>query len=232
MSYIERKGRQIRFLNVDSITHDQWSEMLRKINYLGYGIPDTDDLKSYFEKQPWLNEDQSQVALEVLHGIYTPDLTFPQRIVTDILNDAKEFFGTTRNWNVAGYLLQDGTMLDFSDGQPIRSIDHRSIYQILERHLHRDIKPREGMDLFMNLGNIRLQNNSMDIIRPMTPEQKTTIAEYINNKPNPDFYVDISNKQGMTVESFHYEIAQPMQVFFDLENFFDTCSIKPTKFTM
>lgn len=49
------------------------------------------------------------------------------------IKKAEKFFGTTSNYNVAGYLLTDGKMLDFSgkhwgdDYSTSRQVDHRDV---------------------------------------------------------------------------------------------------------
>ena len=55
---------------------------------------------------------------------------------------AEDFFGTTRNYNVAGYLLPDGKMLDFSGrhwgdtSSDMRTVDHRDMKLVATPSTH------------------------------------------------------------------------------------------------
>lgn len=46
---------------------------------------------------------------------------------------------------------------------------------------------------FISLGNIRVLQNSIDIAKPPTAEQRTVLAKVINSYSNEELYVDINN---------------------------------------
>lgn len=76
------------------------------------------------------------------------------------INKAKEYFGLTDDPNEAGYILPDGTMLDFSGRHAGmshglgRAIDHRAVSSLLGKE---GLKMTEGMNAFMRLtGAVRI----------------------------------------------------------------------------
>ena len=82
------------------------------------------------------------------------------------VKDAKKHFGTTNNLLEAGYILNDGSLLDLSGKKfggeaNTRSIDHREINEI-----------NVDMDEFINDGNIRYMPESDTILFVGTPNPK------------------------------------------------------------
>ena len=45
---------------------------------------------------------------------------------------ARQHYGITFNPNKAGYVLRDGRMLDYSEGQYGRTLDHRDIENVMD----------------------------------------------------------------------------------------------------
>ena len=78
-----------------------------------------------------------------------------------IINEnAKSHFGVTDSPYEAGYLLTDGTMLDFSDGHNQKWLDHGEIKAVLDANqTQRD---------FVNMGNIRMS---------VTPSHSTMLLQ-------------------------------------------------------
>lgn len=84
---------------------------------------------------------------------------------TEYNNTAKEYFGTTDNLNVAGYILTDGELLDlsgrkFGGDSTTRSIDHREVSDAFD-----DV----SMEDFINSGNIRYMPESGNILMSDVP---------------------------------------------------------------
>lgn len=120
----------------------------------------------------------------------------------DIINKAVEHFGITDEPTEAGYILPDGRMLDFSDGQPFKRIfDHDRISEI-------------GISLtdFINLSVIRINfpnrfglqygsNVYIEIIKPLTNAQRRTISKAFRQ------YKHVANL-GLTVDvgTIEYDI--------------------------
>ena len=58
---------------------------------------------------------------------------------------------------------------------------------------------------FMNRGNIRLQNNGIDIIQKPNENQMSIIKDHILENRGGSYFVDISDKKGNTIKNFSYE---------------------------
>ena len=122
---------------------------------------------------------------------------------------AKEYFGTTNKWAETGWLLQDGTQLDFSgrhwERDPDNEIDlgegfysgHRNVehYEIAEafpelRELSKMEYRGEHLDKFLKRGNIRVVGAGMlDIETMPTEAQIEKLRGYF--RENIDKYIVI-----------------------------------------
>lgn len=116
---------------------------------------------------------------------------------------AKKYYGLTECFEFAGYLLEDGTMLNFSYGSYQRDEDHRSIGWFFK-----NAKSTAAMLKFMRRGNIRVMCNTnnycFEYIRKPTKEQIGRIREAYKiseNMPNFEFYLEKSDNHGRTLWS-------------------------------
>lgn len=133
------------------------------------------------------------------------------------VNDiAKKIFGETWSFSLAGYLLTDGTLLDFSQGQGTRTADHRSINMI------------DGMDMykFINLGNIRMMPESPGITLSQKPtyEQKQKLSMFISKygRRNGYFYMDVIDTNGDNIWNKEYDYPYAEIVLDDIDMWFDS----------
>ena len=118
---------------------------------------------------------------------------------------AKEYYGTTSKLSETGYILTDGSLLDFSGkkfgGTPDnRSIDHREIVDALDK---------AGMEEFINSGNIRYlpEGDKILLSNEPTPQQYKVIERIINNNGG-NITVELmndANKWGMNRNDFYGE---------------------------
>ena len=222
---IERKNDLIKFTDTSGISHDIWEKMLARINYLNYGIPDTDELKKYFDKHVFLQPDQSHEILKILNLMHDED-NISEDIINNANQKAKEYFGTTDRLSVAGYLLTDGDLLNFSYDGITRGIDHRDIKDVLE-----DIDTSEtnavAMIEFMNYGNIRLMSYGFDTTKRPTNKQRPLIAAFTKRlaKLGSDMQVDISNTNGDIIKSFSYDFPMYSEVMTDIDDYFNSIEI-------
>ena len=198
-----RKAVRVRFLDVKPVTEEQMSGILLRLNYLGYDFPDEDSVRDYFSGGVLLGEDQSRAVLSVMEGRpfrtgYNPDT------VKHTMERAVRNFGRTRDWKKAGYLLPDGTLLDFSEGQYRRVRDHREISGVV-RSL-KGTSQSEGMIRFMNFGAVRCQETGVDISAVLTKQQERALSFYMHAIVDSGdfFYVDISNENGKVVRAMEY----------------------------
>ena len=120
-----------------------------------------------------------------------------------LFDNAKKIFGTTYNWNTAGYILPDGTRLDFSgkregsSGQ-YREEDHRAILEAYGEDA--DMRGTEAMIDFMRRGAIRImpESGSINIQGTPTKAQLQALDGFIS-KMCGEVTIDIDNENGDTL---------------------------------
>jgi hypothetical protein len=145
---------------------------------------------------------------------------------------SKRYFGTTKNFKLGGYVMRDGTILDFSeisqgsDGLD-RYADHRYINRIIfDYETDEIISDIDAPDIweFIDLGNIRINYPiGFDLSQQMTSEQKNVIYKYIQQctKTNRNgFYITIF-KDGEAIKHFEYDKIYVDIIMRDLDRYFD-----------
>ena len=153
----------------------------------------------------------------------------------EVFDKAKERFGTTEDFGEAGYILPDGTMLDFSgrhqvdEGQDTshlrggRHVDHRDIKQLnYEKDGNTETGMNVSMEDFIGRGAIRIADNagSINLSQKPTPKQARTLRRYIQHN---DGYVTVEIGNGY--DSEHYgeydEGTKATKVMGDIDRYFD-----------
>ncbi len=143
---------------------------------------------------------------------------------TDEITEAsKKFFGTTYDWNKTGYLLTDGSQLDFSGkhqgyDEGMRVVDHREV-----GNLYNDRDQYEGKVDFMQRGNIRIapETNSINLATLPTGKQETALRRYIN-RVRGEVIVDIDDANGNTVKSLEYDSGtSAAKILDDIHQYFE-----------
>ena len=175
------------------------------------------------QKMPRLDEDNTVFAEDRM----LVDRRFSKE-VGDIEQAAIEHFGVTDNFKVAGYILPNGQMLDFSGkhwgGESnVRTVDHEDIFEVMEAS-------GDNRKQFMDRGNIRLNPeapgfNISTKVEP-TSEQYRTLKEFIREvKRNPDydaerFYVDIEDTHPNKI-SYANNLNED-RIINDIKRFYET----------
>lgn len=139
----------------------------------------------------------------------------------DIFQKAKQHFGMTSDFQETGYILPDGTMLDFSDKQNgglpgMRLLDHREVAEIL------DLPQTEALITFMNSGCIRVMPEcpGLDISIYPTKKQIDVIRRFVDYYRG-DVCIDISDEKGNIVTTFEYtEKTSSSRIIFDIRTVF------------
>ncbi len=116
---------------------------------------------------------------------------------------ALKAFGETDSLEFAGYILPDGTMLNFAPAGWQRTEDHRAI--------GRFFKSAEGWKAvvaFMRRGNVRVNCSrdtyGFEYIEPLTSAQRRVMAEAeaATRWNGAAFCVDVSDRNGKTVSLY------------------------------
>lgn len=140
-----------------------------------------------------------------------------------------DHFGTTRNFDVAGYMLGNGLMLDFSGKHwgdkysKSRQVDHRDIQEVLE-------SKNNGIDAMVNMlanGNIRLSPEVGGINLAVMPNntQLNKLRDYVRHF-NGEVIVDIDEVGGDTIHTFTYNKGtNPAAVIRDIKAYFEDGTI-------
>ena len=160
---------------------------------------------------------EEKLSKQLLTREYTPEE------VSKYVSKAVRRFRTTTRLNCAAYLLTTGSMLDFSEGQGYRVQDHREIADILD--LPDYAQYSDGMIIFMNMGNIRLQTYGIDISAMPNSKQISALRGIIQRVMSEydEFIVDFSTKNGYSDGSITYpkNIASS-RIIFDIQTYFET----------
>lgn len=156
------------------------------------------------------------------------------KLSEDDYTKAEKFFGTTENYEVAGYLLTDGKMLDFSgkhwgdDYSTTRQVDHRDVWDVWEN------SDRDGTDEMVNMignGNIRLNPESGGINLAVMPNknQIRTLRGYINHFRG-EVIVDVDRIGGDTIQSFTYNRGTSSgKIIADIKAYFEGGTVPQRK---
>lgn len=152
------------------------------------------------------------------------DLTDRQK--AEYAQKAVDTFGTTERVDLASYILTNGEMLDFSEGQGYRIKDHREISEILD--MPDSAEYSDSLIYFMNMGNIRMQTYGIDISAAPNAEQISRLRDVIPEimKDNDEFSVDFSKKNGYSAGSVTYtKGTATSKILSDINEFFESGTV-------
>ena len=175
-------------------------------------------LKKYEEvSKLWNDEDDNESINQETEETYY-----------DIISLAVKQYGTTSNINQAGYILPDGSLLNFGrDGY--REEDHRGIKGIYLQNnipIWSDEYRYNYVVDFMNHGAIRCDVNTgiLDMTQEPTREQYFVIRTFVRKAVDVD--IDFTDNKGNTLHSVSYSDAKPQQVVGDIYRYYNE-GIKP-----
>jgi hypothetical protein len=163
-----------------------------------------------------------------------PDIRYSDREVTPITEaetkELEKHFGTTGSFKVAGYLLTDGKLLDFSGKHwgdttsRTRQVDHRDVQEVIG---NRDsMNGTNAMIDMIGSGNIRLMPEDGGINLAVYPneKQRRVLSAYINYMlaTEGQVIIDYDAVGGDTVYSKEYgKYATSRQILADIRNYFN-----------
>ncbi|MBQ0125543.1 MAG: hypothetical protein KBS59_04375, partial [Clostridiales bacterium] len=136
-------------------------------------------------------------------------------------------YGYTPYFYDAGYILQNGNLLNFSGEKGkhygSRGLDHRNIGSIFT-----NTSDSSAMLRFMSYGNVRIMDETpgIDILKSTEPtkEQYAKIRNHIEHSRSREYYsVDFTDERGNTIGSLEYEgRVSANKVIADIKEFFET----------
>lgn len=184
----------------------------------------TEAYEKYSELDKQLRELRSQeeyIERELSKRLLQREYTDEE--VSKYASKAARKFHTTSRLSLAGYLTTNGSMLDFSEGQGYRVQDHREISSILDLPDYAGYS--DGMIVFMNMGNIRLQTYGIDIAAMPNTKQISALRSIIPEvmREYDEFTVDFSTKTGNTDGSVTYPRGiATARIISDIKSYFET----------
>lgn len=139
---------------------------------------------------------------------------------------AAEHFGRTYGWKETGYLLTDGSKLDFSGRHEgasggYRTVDHRQILDIYPEDT--DLDGNGAMVDFMRQGNIRImpEGDGINLQVQPTKAQEQALDDFIS-RARGEVTLDIDDADGNTIVSVEYPRGtRASKVLQDIRNYFE-----------
>ena len=141
----------------------------------------------------------------------------------DLMALAKNEFGVTSNLKQAGYILPDGTLLNFGS-YGYRETDHRAIEGIYTSNnikIWNDEYRFNYVVDFMNHGAIRccLNGGILDMTKEPTSQQYYVIKNFVRKAGDLD--IDFTNNIGDVECSASYSNANPQRVVADISRYYN-----------
>ena len=142
-----------------------------------------------------------------------------------LFEDAKAEFGLTDNFKVAGYMLPDGSLLNFGDpaNPTTRAEDHRAIEGvIMENGTEYEYRWMYLAD-FMNEGAIRLlpEYAGINLMKAPTKEQRQRLMDFIY-KFNGEVILEIADERLNNIAYVEYDRrTSPARIFRDIDGYFN-----------
>ena len=144
--------------------------------------------------------------------IYNSQNDLDDSNVNAVNSFAKRFFQTSEEYlgNDRGYILTDGTILEFGP-----NMDHASISSV----------GNQTIGSFLSLGNIRIGVQSIELATEPTFAQRKQLRKLIQYNSNSEIYVDIikydgNGMYGTTLTSARYQSPTFNKVLGEIDRFF------------
>lgn len=212
----------------DGIVYPNWYESDGKDSYIAFS---RSQIKS---ADPVAYDDNGNVIpLSERFNPENADIRFRFTPRTDeqreqLFDKAREQYGVTNNFNASGYMLPDGSLLDFSEandgGDPNRrSLDHRDIEGlIMDEGKEYDSRYKYVVD-FVAEGAIRMlpEAAGFQLSVPPTAEQRSRLMDYIY-KYDGEVIMEITDENGGPRVYMEYnKRTSPSRIFRDMDGFFN-----------
>lgn len=148
----------------------------------------------------------------------------------DYRKKAKKHFGTTQKFSEAGYILTDGSMLDFTGRHEYTGKD--ASFLAGHRHVdHREIAQTEGLSTnkndFIAHGNVRIlpESGTINLSAMPTASQLKKIKEFVRYEGG-DVSIEFSKVNGDSEHYVEYDAASGARIAADITRYYQE-GIKP-----
>ena len=128
----------------------------------------------------------------------------------DLNESALSYFGKTYSWKETGYLLTNGSKLDFSGKHygasgGYRTVDHRDIWDSFPEDMQEDFDGNGAMVEFMHRGNIRImpEGDGINLSVLPTEAQEKALIDFIS-RARGEVTLDIDDEYGENIVSVEY----------------------------
>lgn len=208
----------ITISNFSAITPKQYQQIAKIMQRLGYAWDSGEAARQSMERSynrpisptGFGDEDVSKALTQVFFKGKKPARTADQKLFAKAVRE----FGTTTDFNEAGYLLPNGTMLDFSGKREggwagKRAFDHRDINRVVESD------GTQAMQDFMAMGAIRLmpENSGIDLAKTPTKEQRTMLSRLVA-RAKGEVVVDLQDGWGAKTRPDDNYYPDPDRTFY------------------
>ena len=226
---VELTQHYLKSIGVDSIAYSNGYEGVGSTSYL---LMNSNQVKS--ADPVTYDDDGNVIPLSERFNAENNDIRYSDREIQPIteteIKDLEANFGTTGNFRVAGYLLTDGKLLDFSGKHwgdttsRSRQVDHRDVQEVIG---NRDsMNGTNAMIDMIGSGNIRLMPEDGGINLAVYPneKQRRVLSAYINYMlaTEGQVIIDYDAVGGDTVYSREYgKTATSRQILTDIRNYFN-----------
>lgn len=211
-------------IDIDSLTNEQLRKINNKIRIVGYDMRGPDDVKESLKRQQKIGKFYSEDwkdAVDLVIGSKKSSLTEPSSQPNLNRKIAKEF-GFTNSWELTGYIMQNGSQIDFSGRNKgnkynTRGRDHAEISYLLDNS--------DSKFDFIKMGNIRIvpEGGGINLYVPPTKQQKSKLHDFIEFR-NGEVTLDIGNG-GLNMQ--YPEGTSPYRVLRDIDSFFAGNEVRP-----
>jgi hypothetical protein len=185
---------EVQIEDVPNSIWQKYSDAMRSLGYEYRGAEDAKELTKHTAKgkDTAILKDEHAKAFAVAVG--KKDLHKPKSNKS-IINKAIKEFGLTNDPSLAGYILDDGRMLNFGE-YGTRSKDHSEIGFILPDEGDTHLRGHSAIKRFCELGNIRLlySSNSIgfDVYKRPSSAQINVLEDILHlHSKGKHIYVDV-----------------------------------------
>lgn len=204
-------------------------------------LTDTEDTRNYFIRE-YCNYDVEFLDSDTLHSMDYETMTideieeeFGEAIARDVFEECKD--GKEHEYEILAYRNNEIDINNPAElnAEAVKVLRHGGyfkncrgfiltngtiVYTDAEHNMCSRISGVKGTYHFIELGNIRLLDHSVDMTKRPTKEQRIVLNQFFKANEGEEVYMDLINDMGWTT-SFQYQNLDTSTAFSDIENFYN-----------